>query len=174
MLKSGVADATMVLIETPARLEFLHFTEPILTVRGLIWSASKRHKRPIDFEKLEDLKRYKVGLTRGYSYGPEFDKLLETMNTDTANSDLLNYIKLIEGRIDIFPANEIVARGIFKQRPELGEKLFHSKNAFIKWVLRIAISKKSTLASRLPEINEALAEIKKEGVIDKLVKKYTQ
>lgn len=174
MLRNGEADAIIILIKTPEREEFLHFTEPVLTVRGLIWAAANRKKEAVHFDKLEDLKKYRIGVTRGYSYGPEFDALLTTMNVDVANRDYLNYLKLIEGRIDIFPGNEIVAGGLFKEHPELRSKLVHSSKSFIEWELRIAVSKKSPYASMLPEINAVLSDLKREGIVDGLVGKYTR
>lgn len=173
MLKEGQADGTMILIRTPEREQFLHFTEPIMTVRGLIWSVANRDEGTIQFDTLEDLKDYKIGVTRGYSYGTEFDELLKSMSVDMANSDYSNYLKLIQGRIDIFPGNEIVAEGLFKRYPELRGRLTHSDKSFMEWDLCIAVSRRSEYADLLPAINEVLQTLKDEGVVDRIVEKYT-
>ena len=174
MLREGLADGTMILIRTPERENFLHFTEPVMTVRGLIWSLADGNRGAVRFDTLEDLKPYRIGVTRGYSYGPEFDALLQTMEVDTANSDYSNYQKLLQGRIDIFPGNEIVAQGLFKRHPELRNRLTHSDKAFMEWDLCIAISRLSPHAARLPEIEAALKDLKDQGVVDRIVRKYTQ
>lgn len=174
LLRHGQADGTMILIKTSEREEFLRFTQPIMTVRGLMWSLADREDGSIQFDELEDLKQYRIGVTRGYSYGPDFDRLLEKMNADIANSDYSNYLKLLQHRIDVFPGNEIVAQGLFKEYPELQGKFVHSQKAFMEWDLRIAISRKSQHASMLPAIDAVLSDLKNEGVVDKIVKKFTQ
>lgn len=173
-LKSGSRDGIMILINTPERARYIKYTEPVMTVRGLIWSSANRSEGPVNYESLEDLRAYRVGVTRGYSYGPELDAVLKTMDVDTANADLFNFRKLTTGRIDVFPGNEIVAKGLFKKFPDLNGKVVHSEKSFIEWVLHMGISKRSWLTSMLPEINEALLDMKREGVIDATVRKYTQ
>ena len=173
MLREGQADGTMILIRTAEREKYLLFTEPVMTVRGLIWYLADRDTGAVRFDTLEDLKRDRIGVTRGYSYGAEFDELLKSMNVDVANTDYSSYLKLTQGRIDIFPGNEIVAEGLFKKHPELRGKLAHSDKSFIEWDLCIAISRKSEYAPLLPEINAALQALKREGAIDRIVEKYT-
>lgn len=173
LLERGEADGTMILIKTPERSRYLHFSEPVMVVRGLIWSAVGREGGAVTFDDLTDLRPYKIGVTRGYSYGPEFDELLETMDVEVANTDYHNYLMLLSRRIDIFPGNEIVAEGLFKTHPELRGKFTHSDNSFMEWTLRIAISKRSPLADKLPAINRILSELKSEGRVDEIVRKYT-
>ena len=171
-LESGIYDGVMILIKTSERGRFLEYTRPVMTVRGLIWALATRGK-PVTFDSLEDLQKYKIGVTKGYSYGEEFDQLLKQMNPDVAYSDYHNYRKLMEHRIDIFPGNEIVARSLFKQHPELRGRFIHSDKSFIEWVLHMAISKKSRFATMIPDINRVLAELEAEGYVDALVEQYT-
>lgn len=174
MLENGQADCVIILIKTPQRQKFLRFTEPIVTARGLIWSSTERAKRPIHFETLQDLRRYKIGITRGYSYGQEFDNFLQSMNVETANSDYSNLLKLLEHRIDIFPGNELVVQSLINQHPELRNKFLRSSKTFFEWDLRIAISRKSHLVEHLPEIEAVLADLKREGVVDEIIQSYLQ
>jgi polar amino acid transport system substrate-binding protein len=172
LLENGQADCTMILIRTSQRLKYLHFTEPIMRARGLIWSAADRKGSVVNYETLEDLKQYKIGVTLGYSYGPEFDRMLKTMNVDIANSDYSNLLKVLEHRIDIFPGNEFVVEGIMEKYPELRAKLVRSDKAFFEWDLRIAISRKSQYSSMLPEIEGVLSDLKRDGVVSKIVGSY--
>ena len=129
----------------------------------------------MEFEKLEDLRQYTTGVTLGYSYGKEFDSISKTMtNIDSAPTDLQNYRKLLAHRIEIFPGNEIVAKGLFKKNSDLQGKFVHSERAFIEWELHMGIGKKSRLVSLIPEINKILSDLKSEGVIEKAVRKYTE
>jgi polar amino acid transport system substrate-binding protein len=171
-LEIGRKDGIMILIKTPERQEYAEYTDPVMTVRGLIWSASNRPDGRVNFERLEDLRAYRIGVTRGYSYGTEFDELLKNMNVNVANSDLSNFRMLLSHRIDVFPCNEIVAGGLFKQYPELAERAVPSSKSFIEWDLYMGISKKSPLIHRMPEINGIIAEMKREGFVDSVVSKY--
>jgi polar amino acid transport system substrate-binding protein len=173
-MKKGLMDGAMFLIKTPERAEYLHYSDPIITIRGLIWSVADRKGGPVEFETLEDLRPYRIGVTIGYSYGKEFDKFLKTMKVYEVPMDLHNYKKLLLHRIDIFPGNEIVAKGLFKKHPELRGKFIHSSKSFIEWTLHMTVSKKSPFASMIPEINRVLADFKNEGFIDEIVRKYTE
>ena len=172
--REGIIDGIMILIKTPERTEFLYYTDPVITVRGLIWFAADRKGGLVHFNRLEDLRPYVTGATLGYSYGPEFDELLKTMKVQRVASDYLNYKKLMAHRIDIFPGNEIVAKGLFKRHPELRGKFNHSDRSFIEWKLHMGISKKSPLARYIPEINTIIDELDKAGLIRKTVEKFTE
>lgn len=174
-LEDGEEDAVMMLIRTPAREKFLFFTEPVLEVRGLIWSSAGREEGAVEFKTLHDLKPYRLGVTLGYSYGKEFDRMILCMRqVSSSPSDLSNYRKLLADRIDIFPGNEIVARHLFKSHPELRGQFVHAQNSFITWKLYMAVSKDSALASQMVRINGILSELKKNDFIHKTVKRYTE
>ena len=127
-----------------------------------------------EFDKLSDLGKYKIGITTGYSYGEKFDDFLKTAEKDSANSDYSNYRKLMNGRIDIFPGNEIVAKGLFRKYPELAGRFVHSDKSFVVWTLYMTVSKRSLLAGRMDEINRILADMINEGFIEKTVSGYTE
>lgn len=172
-LKDGKVDGIMILIKNPERAKLIRYTIPILRVRGLIWASADRVDGAVDFQDLNELSEYKVGVTRGYSYGHAFDELLKNMDVEVANADLLNFRKLMSHRIDIFPGNEIVAHGLFREHPELRGRFVHSADSFISWDLHMGLSKRSHMIAFLPEINEVLEELIAEGFVDRLVEKYT-
>ncbi|MFH1914756.1 MAG: transporter substrate-binding domain-containing protein [Pseudomonadota bacterium] len=171
-LEVGSKDGIMILIKTPERQAYIEFSDPVMQVRGLIWSSVDRLDGPIVFERFTDLRAYKIGVTRGYSYGTGLDELLKEMAVNVANSDLSNFRMLVSHRIDVFPCNEVVAGGLFKQYPELAGKVVPSDTSFIEWELHMGISKKSPLIRRMREINAAIAALKEEGMIDAIVNKY--
>ena len=173
-LKTGKNDGIMILIKTPEREQSLIYTSPVLTVRGVLWWAADGKRSGLEFERLEDLTPFRIGVTRGYSYGIELDNILKNMMVDVVGSDLLNFKKLLWHRIDAFPCNEIVAKGLFKSNKAFQGKFIHSKNAFIEWKLHMAISKKSDLTDKINEINTIIDDLKKEGFINNTVKKYIE
>ncbi len=173
-LKAGKNDASMILIQTPERERYLVYTSPVVTVRGLIWWAADRKRSGMEFERLEDLTPFSLGVTRGYSYGTELDNVLKNMTVEVVNSDLLNFKKLLWHRIDAFPCSEVVAKGLFKSNKELQGKFIHSEKSFIEWELHMAISKKSGLTDTINEINTIIDDFKKEDFINNTVRKYTE
>jgi polar amino acid transport system substrate-binding protein len=172
--RAGRSDGIMILIRTPEREAYLDYTDPVMTVKGLIWSRVGRAGGAVDFERLEDLREYKVGATLGYSYGPKFDAILKTMDVERVASDFLNFKKLLAGRIDIFPGNEIVAGWLFKRHEEFQGKFVHSDRSFIEWTLHMGVSRKSPLVLEIPRINRLLADIKADGFLEKRIRHYTE
>ena len=173
-LNSGSSDGMMILIRNSEREEYLHFSVPVCTARGFIWSLAEEDEKAVEFSRFEDLLPYKIGITAGYSYGEKFDEFLKKADTEVANTDYNNYKKLMAGRIDIFPGNYFVAKGIMNRDPELKGKFIHSEKSFIEWDLCMAVSKKSSYSSRLEEINRIIKDLIAEGFIDKAVRKYTE
>jgi len=171
-VEAGSRDGIMILIKTPERQEYMEYTESVMTVRGLLWTAADAPGNKVGSEFFRDLQSRKIGVTRGYSYGTDFDEMLQGMDVNVANSDLSNFRMLVSPRIDVFPCNEIVAGGIFKRHPELAGEVVPSEQAFVEWVLHMGVGKASPLKDSIPAINAALAAMRKEGLIDAIVKKY--
>lgn len=174
-LKKGKEDGLMILIKTPERAEYLLFTESITSVRGYLWCTDDKGCDQIENFDAETMQDYRIGVTKGYSYGVELDAIIKNMQeVEIVNTDLQNYKKLISNRIDIFPGNEIVSQYLLTQYPEIQNRIVRSKQHFMQWVLHMGISKKSPLASFLPEINKIIKELKEEDFINKIIKKHTQ
>ena len=173
-LKNGSSDGMLFLIKTREREEYLDYSIPVYTAMGVVWSSSENGKGPVEFSSFDDLLPYKIGVTAGYSYGEAFDSFLKNADVDSANSDYYNYKKLIAGRIDIFPGNYTVAKGLFKKYPELKDKIVHSENSFMKWDLYMTVSKKSQYRSKIEEINKIIGDLITDGFIENTVRKYTE
>ncbi len=63
----------------------------------------KHANNDIELEKLEDLKKYKIGISRDYSYGEKFDKLKPMLETEEVSTDLINMKKILHKRVNLFP-----------------------------------------------------------------------
>jgi len=76
-------------------------------------------KENTDFmwSKLSDLKQYKIGATRAYTYTKEFWHLTEQnkLRVSIANDDTHNLRKLVSGQIDIFPISELTGKYLLKK-----------------------------------------------------------
>lgn len=80
--------------------------DPLFETKGYFF-----HLKSTDFDwkDYSDLQEYKMGLTIGYAYTKELRKMVEEkkIKAEEIRSDLLNFKKLLVGRIDIFPITDI-------------------------------------------------------------------
>jgi polar amino acid transport system substrate-binding protein len=140
--------------------------------------------KPIkDWKTLDDLKAYKFGATRGYTYTKEFWQAVESkqLKVDVTDSDKQNFKKLLAGRIDIFPSG-LVNGYSFLQR-EFGANKTHllsyHPNPLSKTTGHLAFTRSREKSENLRQVfNQGLAQLKEEGrydqfVVDLLAGKYT-
>jgi polar amino acid transport system substrate-binding protein len=137
-----------------------------------------------DWKTLEDLKNYKFGATRGYTYTKEFWDAANSkrLMVDVTNSDIQNFKKLLSGRIDIFPSGLVNGKSLLQKRFDAGKShllSIHSK-PLSKTTGHLAfIKSKKNSESLLRIFNQGLAQLKKEGLFNKfrddlLAGKYSQ
>jgi len=72
-----------------------------------------KNNKSYKFETLEDLKFYRLGGIAGYFYEEAFRKA--GLRPDYAANELSAYNKLMAGRSDLLPLNEMVGRHIIRQ-----------------------------------------------------------
>lgn len=173
-MEVGETDVALFLLKTAERSRYLAYSTPLLKIPGRLWSRVDREGGPIQFDTLGDLRQYRFGVTLGYSYGVELDAWLKQMRANTALDDYTNYRLLLNKRIEVFPGNEVVAKYIFKQHPELQGKFAPAQRLFANWDYHLVVSKKSPALKLLPKIDKIIADLKKEGVVDEIVRKYTE
>lgn len=114
----------------PAReVDFLHsdtiYHDPIVL-------AYKPEHTDATWARLEDLRGYIFGATRGYTYSEGFWNLAkqDVLRVSIANNDVDNLKKLIQGQIDFFPISKITGRYLLHQqfsRQEASQITFDTK-----------------------------------------------
>ena len=82
------------------RLEQWYFSDPIIQAPTIF---IKHAYSDIDLESIDDLKNYKIGVSKNYSYGPKFEKIRSELKIEIVKNDLLNMKKIFHRRIDLFP-----------------------------------------------------------------------
>jgi polar amino acid transport system substrate-binding protein len=127
-----------------------------------------------DWKTLADLKNYKFGATRGYTYTKEFWQAAKSkqIKVDETDSDKQNFEKLFAGRIDIFPSGLVNGYGFLQQEFDAGKSqlLSYHPNPLSKTTGHLAFSRNRKNSEHLRQIfNQGLAELKKEGLYDKFV-----
>jgi polar amino acid transport system substrate-binding protein len=127
-----------------------------------------------DWQTLDDLKNYKFGATRGYTYTKEFWTAVESkrLQVDVTDSDKQNFKKLFAGRIDIFPSGLVNGYNFLQKEFHVGKShliTYHSK-PLSKTTGHLAFTRSRKNSEELRQIfNQGLAELKEEGLYDEFV-----
>ncbi len=106
--QNGVVDGAIEWAGTPEQRRTHFVSEEPLSRQQ--WVFFHRRNSPYPWQRLEDLKDRTIGLTIGYAYNDVFAALRKQHPAmfKEAASDLLNFKKLLSGRIDLFPIERAV------------------------------------------------------------------
>ncbi len=162
---------------TPKRAKIMNFSEPYRAETYAIYILKK------DLAKFSGVKvwtdiipmKFRLGTVRGYNYGDSFKKVLESdkkfaKRIQMVVSDQLNIKKLLAGRIEGFIGQTIVT--------PLEMKKNKLKDKIVKLVIVesfdvvVMFSKKSVSKDVIRSFNKSLRQVKSNGTIDKIMKKY--
>jgi len=148
--------------------ENVHFVSIYFT--GLIFfSLKEKFPHGVEYDKLEDLKKYEIGYVRGGSLIPIFKKA--NLNLQLVATISQNVLKLHKGRVDMFAATELGGWAVIrKYYPEEVNK-FSVSDKFIHHINGDIIFAKNQEA--LTDIfNQGLEIIKNNGSYLNILKKY--
>lgn len=148
---------------TPQRDDGLLFSRvPVLREEVAIFY---NRRKPVRFDRLDDLASYRGGLLFGESYGAQFDRFVaEHGNVEWVSDSRQNFGKLIRQRID-FIAHERRTGGLFVEQLAGGENIAALPRPLTVDYLRIAVSRRSPLAARMDEIDAALQRRVEDGSV---------
>jgi polar amino acid transport system substrate-binding protein len=126
---------------------------------------------------LDDLKPFRIGVSRGYSYGNEFDAMRAQFKIQEAASDEQNIKKLVNGRIDIFPIDPYVGARIIRDKLSSEEAaklvMVSEPNLGEDGMFAVCSKKYSSCESLLNKFNAGLAKMKSEGTLQSIIEKAT-
>ena len=174
MMKKGTADLMSGLLKHADREKFMIYLDPpYKTHSSKAFYVLKDSSTKIT--SYDDLYKYRIGVTLGTKFFPKFDhdeNLKKDMGKDATN----NFKKLEVGRIDTLILTETVGDYL---RYKLGYKDTIEKADYVynkPLAVYFAVSKKSPLAQRVPELNTALKMMLETGeiqnIIDRFLAKY--
>ncbi|MEM7291981.1 MAG: transporter substrate-binding domain-containing protein [Pseudomonadota bacterium] len=169
-VEAGEHDIVMGAYYNDERAKTYHMSDPFYSV--LLGLVSRRDLGITRYNTLEDLRPYRIGVSRGYANSEEFDAA-DYLNKDIAKGPTINLQKLLRKRIDML----VAAFGIF--RYELNQSGGDvSEFTFIEPPL--AENSLYIMASRaipdgaqiIADFNRGLREIQADGTYDKLLAKH--
>jgi polar amino acid transport system substrate-binding protein len=103
-VRQGNAFAAFPYAVSPERQKEFDFSDPLYTVKGKFFYNKKYNPNGLTFEKLEDLRGYKVGGLLGSWYQEAFEEA--GLQVEYVSSSEQNVEKLVRGRIDLMIEEE--------------------------------------------------------------------
>ncbi len=141
----------------------------------------KLKDKTINYQKIEDLKPYKIGTVRGYVNSEEFDKA-DYIKKEAVDKDEQNYTKLIAGRIDLAVGDRANGFAIInkliqdEKDPKKKEQLKNIEFVnppLVDYTLHVlgsrAVKDGETIVK---DFNKALEKLEKSGEIKNIEKAY--
>lgn len=129
----------------------------------------KRVKDTIRYKDLHDLKPYTIGIVRGYANPQAF--VNAKLNTNMANDDSSNLLKLAAGRINLVLIERGLANYLIVNRlTQLTHRVEWIEPATGEFPMYIAISKQSPDAvKKIEAFNQGLHAMKSDGTLRKML-----
>ncbi|OZG71190.1 hypothetical protein BTA51_22750 [Hahella sp. CCB-MM4] len=168
--KSGRWDASIVWTRSADREAFFLYSDPVIKLRTVFFN---RRDKTFNWEKLKELKGYKIGGTIGYFYGPEFTQLEKdkVLNVVRVRSDEQNFKLLLADRIDLFPIElEVGYEVLNRYFPSKQINLLTTTHPFRETSYYMLISKASPIAEKLlNSFNQGLKKLRQSGKLDEIL-----
>lgn len=180
--KKGNFHATSYWYKSKDREKDFYYSDSITTEKLVFFHLKSNPMK--DWSTLEDLKSYKIGATGGYTYTKEFWDAAKSkkLRIQVTNTDKQNLAKLLEGRIDIFPATLITGYSILQKEFDSGisDLITFNPKPLSETTGHLLFPKSRKNSEKLLRIfNQGLDKLKKGGLFDKfmddlLAGKYSQ
>lgn len=165
-------DASGFWLRTKERSDDFYFSDKIFTIKNkLVFKKGKN----IEFNSVNDLKNYKIAVTRGYSYSQKIDDMIKNKELDihVVNSDLAGLKQTLKKDLfDAFLCSESVAKTLIMDNfsKEDGKKLIFYKKAVFEKPIFLMVSKKHKEHRKILGVfNRGLKELRKRSLITKMI-----
>jgi polar amino acid transport system substrate-binding protein len=177
MVKDGTADGVILGYKTHERENFGIF--PNTPIQLSRYSVFVQKGQEFPFETIEDLYGKTIGIDRGHTISPEFDRAVsngDIIVEEAANTEY-NLRKLLAGRFDAYVNNHHVILYMANQL-KLSERIIALNHPLVKptpsylWFSKAAdIPDKDVL---IQQVNQVLTEMWKDGTVERITSQYIQ
>ena len=166
----GIYDGLGACYYNKNRAEKFAYTDPIGDTQTVFF---KLKTKKINYEKLEDLKSYKIGTAKGYGYPDKFKEAVY-LNTIDAPKLEFNIRKLLNNRIDLVIGSKKVTQFLLNNNYQKDKvKIEIIQPVIDSMPLYVAFSKNSTgYEQKVKDFNKGLKIIKSNGTFNKILKKH--
>ena len=141
--KSGALDGAIEWADTPEHRASHFISSQALSAQQ--WVFFHRRDAVVQWQHLEDLKHLRIGLTIGYAYSDVFKPLqakYPAMFSEAA-SDVLNFKKLLNHRLDLFPLERGVGSYLLRTTfsPQQQQQIVAHEQAISHFSPRLLLSR---------------------------------
>ena len=112
--------ASFLWFKTPELEQDWLFSEPIVELRQMLITTTDFKA---ELKRFDEFRPYRLGVTKGYFYGPEFAAVRADFRLTEAVSDYASLQNLLAGRVDFVLMDPIVAQLMWQQLPVKAAKL---------------------------------------------------
>ncbi|MFU8785262.1 substrate-binding periplasmic protein [Aliidiomarina sp.] len=175
-LQDGEIDLVMGASLTPGRLEYAHFSIPYRNEQFSLFIRSAEARRH-DMDSIDEFlaEGLRVGIVNEYFYGEEMQELMyESEYSDQfvgARLNELNMARLLDGDIDGFMEDNLVAASIIRRRGFTDLITRHTISLPASEVY-VMFSRNAVTEAEVDEFNLALQELIDNGFINELITRY--
>lgn len=168
LAKKGLWDGSVAWTCRPEMLKHFLFSDPIVAHNYVLFH---RASMDFDWDQVEDLESYRIGLTQDYNYGETFEEAVSagTINAEKTTSDIGNFRKLAAGRIDLFPMEPAVGMEMLQELRLENKITFHSTALQSDYLYLILSRRVPESEQYLKEFNEGLSTLRESGRLEELI-----
>ncbi|WP_035075533.1 substrate-binding periplasmic protein [Maridesulfovibrio zosterae] len=171
MMEKGTADIMNGLLKSSDREKYMIFLDPPYKTN----STKAFYTRKGESTKIRtyyDLANKTIGTVLGSKYFPKFDAD-KNLKKEIVTNTHTNIKKLTFGRIDTFIGTTTVTDYLIAH-DGLEDKITKSEYIYSEPIpVYFAVSKKSPLANRIPELSAALKKMVESGEVDRIINEFT-
>ncbi len=171
LVKDGGVDAIMTAFKSKEREEYMYFPEE--AVSEDIQTIFVKEDSSFVYTDHKSLESIRLGIMRGYSYGDEFDQLVETkvLKTEAVDSQEQNIKKLFSNRIDAFLESNLVTYYALRNMNMTGG--IKEAGVFRVTKLYVTFTKKGSITEAdVAAFDKAVRSMKEDGTYKKIVDQY--
>lgn len=171
MTENGDYDGTFPWLKTADRMEIFHPSQnSLIQDEGVFFHLKTT---PFDWKTLEDLKKYRVGVTIGYANEGIYKKA--GIKADAVPKEELNFKKMLGDRIDVYQTSKAVGYYMINKffTPAEATQFTHHPTPTAMDNYYILFPKKSPKAKFFNEkFDSGFAKLKASGEYDRILAKY--
>lgn len=168
----GEVDMVATLKKTPEREKFLLYPKTAALSNPVAVFGSR--ERVFEYHGLTDLLGLRGGITRGNLFGNGVDEFLrDKLSVEESNNPENNFDKLALGRVDYFVTGYYTGMALLLKRGD--EERFIAKAPFLTDTPNyLVLTRSGKCPDMLERIDARLAVLKKNGVLEELIRKSFQ
>lgn len=172
--RSGAWDGSVGWAKNAAHQKDFVMSETVIHVDKVLFY---RKAAPIGWLRVEDLKRWRLGATTGYSYGEAWDHAVRNgfLRVETVTLDAQNLRKLLENRLDAVAMDLDVGLYLLRTAfaPHQAEQITYHPRSLSRVPISLALSRHNPASPSLIErFNQGLAALRSSGRLDDFLTEY--